>query len=186
VLDGLPLTQLAGLDGRAAMGFLLPRTEADPQRDSTLTRWGLELGTPPLGLAVHDVMKSVERLSALPEVNPAKVGIIGVGSGGPAALWAATLLGGESPVLLVHAPATLGWDGPRSDDSEIPLRPWPASLIVADRFGASLDPWMALAGLEGRLRWLDPRGGDGHSWKGPQSPPGQTVDSLKDGLRPER
>ena len=173
---------MRGLDAPAAFGFLLPRTETNPGRDSTVTRWGLELGSPPLGLSVHDVLKAHDQLASLPEVDPAKIGIVGVGSGGPAALWAARIIGGHSPVLVVHSPATLAWDGPYSGDALAPAGPWPPTLFVADRFGASLDPWMSLTGLAPRLRWLDPRGGDGQPWKETVALPGTIVQSLPAGL----
>ena len=181
-LDGLPVDRIRGLDAPAAFGFLLPRTETNPGRDSTITRWGLELGSPPLGLSVHDVLEAHDQLAALPEVDPARIGIVGVGSGAPPALWAARIIGGNSPVLAVHSPATLAWDGPYSGDALAPTGPWPPTLFVADRFGASLDPWMSLTGLAPRLRWLDPRGGDGQPWEGPVALPGTIVQSLPAGL----
>jgi dienelactone hydrolase len=181
-LDGVPIHRLRALDAPAAFGFLLPRTETDPGKDSSVTRWGLERGSPPLGLSVHDVLEAYDQLAALPEVDPAKIGIVGVGSGGPAALWAARIIGGSAPVLAVHAPATLAWDGPYSGNSNVPQGPWPSTLFVADRFGASLDPWMSLESLSPRLRWIDPRGGDGQPWKGPVALPGTIVDSLAAGL----
>jgi cephalosporin-C deacetylase-like acetyl esterase len=189
-LDGLPVAHLRGLTGGAALAFLTPRGEVSPAAEPGLTRWGIEEGKAPLGLSVHDALTAHAQLAALPEVDPNKIGFIGIGSGGPAALWAARLLGGDSPVFLVHAPATLWWDGPRSpvetEDSEgegaaVP-RPWPTTLLVAGRFGASTDPWMALGALAPRLRWLDPRGGDGTSWAGPPDLPGVVVQTLSEGL----
>jgi cephalosporin-C deacetylase-like acetyl esterase len=188
-LDGLPLAHLRGLTGGAALALLTPRGEVSPAAEPVLTRWGIEEGKSPLGLSVHDVLTAHAQLAALPEVDPNKVGFIGIGSGGPAALWAARLLGGDSPVFLVHAPATLWWDGPRSPAkaegggaASAPLRPWPTTLLVAGRFGASTDPWMALAALAPRLRWLDPRAGDGSRFSGPAGLPGVVVETLSEGL----
>jgi hypothetical protein len=189
LLDGLPVAHLRGLTGGSAVAFLTPRGEVSPAAEPLLTRWGIEQGRAPLGLSVHDVLTVHAQLAALPEVDPSKVGFIGIGSGGPAALWAARLLGGDSRVFLVHAPATLWWDGPRSpvkaeDDvaSSVPLRPWPTTLFVAGRFGGSTDPWMTLAALAPRLRWLDPRAGDGSPWSAPPVLPGGVVQTVSEGL----
>ena len=184
-LDGLPIGRLGGLVGGSALAYLTPRGGFDPASESALTRWGLELGRAPLGLAVHDAMAAHAKLAALPEVDSSKVGFVGIGAGGPAALWAARLLGGSSPVFLAHAPATLWWDGPSSASqggSPVELRPWPTTSLVAGRFGASADPWMALAGLKARVRWLDPRAGDGGPWKGDVPLPGRIVTSVSEGL----
>jgi dienelactone hydrolase len=184
-LDGLPIARLGGLASNSAFAYLTPRGALDAPSEAALTRWGLELGKAPLGLSVHDVMAAHAKLAALPEVDPSKVGFVGIGASGPAALWAARLLGGDSPVFLVHAPATLWWDGPRSPAtgvSPVELTPWPTTSLVAGRFGASADPWMALAGMEDRVRWLDPRGGDGGPWKGDVPLPGRLVKTLSEGL----
>jgi dienelactone hydrolase len=169
---------------QAAVAFLTPRPEKDPAGSSAITRWGLERGSAPLGLAVHDVLAAHAQLASLSEVDPVQIGFVGIGSGGPAALWAARLLGGKSPVFLVHAPVSLYWDGPRSGQDSPPQPPWPSTLLVADRFGASLDPWMAAEGLEGRLRWLDPRSGDAQPWVGPPTLRGEAVETLSEGMRP--
>ena len=175
--------RIGDVDPTAAFGILQSRATADPSQDSSLTRWGVERGDPPLGLAVHDALTAADRLAALPEVDPKRVGFVGIGAGGPAALWAARIRGGETPVLLSDAPVTLWWDGPRSGTPG-PVRPWPTWLLAAGPGGALLDPWMAAQGLAGRVRWLHPRDGAGRAWPSGQELPGRTVEAAAEGLAP--
>ncbi|MEE2829410.1 MAG: hypothetical protein VX498_09490 [Myxococcota bacterium] len=167
---------LPSMAPRAAFAQVTPRPAVDPEKDSATTRWAIERGSAPLGLAVHDALEARDRLAALPEVDPKAVGFVGVGAGGPAALWAALLSGGDAPVVLSDAPVSLWWDGPRSGTPG-PERPWPTWLLAAGPQGATLDPWHPASSLGKRVRWLSPRGGDGRPWTEAVSAPGRTYSS---------
>jgi dienelactone hydrolase len=56
-----------------------------------LAWWGLMLGKPLLGNRVWDVLRSVDVLERLPEVDPQRIGIMGGSGGGAATLFAAAL-----------------------------------------------------------------------------------------------
>ena len=171
--------QLAALGGIAALGLegavarLDLRVGRTAERDVGLSAWGAELGVPALGVAVADVLAAHRVLREHPGVDAARIGLVGVGPAGVAALHAAVLLGG-GPVRLVDAPVTLWFGGP---DSGGPFYPWPAWTLAPVPAGASLDPWLAAASLGDRVRWLRPRGGDGAVWT-EHLPHGVTVDDV--------
>lgn len=165
--------QLAAVGGLGALRDLAPdavfalvdlRVGRTAEADVAASGWGAELGVPPLGVAVRDVLDAHDRLRAHPEVDPAQVGFVAIGPGGVAALQAAVLIGEGGPVALVAAPVTLWFDGP---DGGPPFFPWPSWTIAPVPGGATLDPWPAAAALGDRVRWLDPRAGDGQPWTDP-------------------
>jgi dienelactone hydrolase len=53
--------------------------------------WGIMLGKPLLGRRVWDVMRTIDLLVTLPEVDPQRIGIMGISGGGTVALFAAAL-----------------------------------------------------------------------------------------------
>jgi dienelactone hydrolase len=53
--------------------------------------WGIMLGKPLLGRRVSDVLRSIELLQALPEVDGQRIGMMGGSGGGAVALFAAAL-----------------------------------------------------------------------------------------------
>lgn len=57
-----------------------------------LAWWGVMLGKPLLGSRVGDVLRAIDLLNALPEVDGRRIGIIGGSGGGAVALFAAALL----------------------------------------------------------------------------------------------
>jgi hypothetical protein len=160
----------------ASVTVLWPRTNGGQSMDERLARWGAERGLAPLGIAVRDVLDAAEQLASERGVEADRVGFVGVGAGAPAAAWAALIRGGDTPVVLIDAPVTLWWDGPKAEDAAAALRPWPVSLLQPIRQGVALDPWMAADALGGRVIWVAPRGGDGEPWKG-RTPPGKVVES---------
>ncbi|MCO4772931.1 MAG: hypothetical protein KDA24_23060 [Deltaproteobacteria bacterium] len=147
---------------------------------SVVSRFGIEVGVPPLGVAVHDVLRAHRRLVEHPDVDPARIGFVGIADGGVVALQAAVLVGEGGPVGLVEAPTTLFEDGPREG---APFAPWPHWTLVALPGGASFDPWLAAKAVATRLRWLDPRGGDGEAWT-EHLPHGDQVPDLRGLLAP--
>ncbi|MCP4870210.1 MAG: hypothetical protein GY898_16010 [Proteobacteria bacterium] len=176
-VDGLPV--LAGVRAHvpnASVAMLWPRTSGDRLMGERLVRWGAERARAPLGIAVRDALDAAEELASRPGIDPERVGFIGVGAGGPAAAWAAVIRGGDAPVVLVEAPVTLWWDGPKPGDATIDVRPWPVWLLQPIRQGLALDPWMAADALGSRVRWVSPRGGDGQPWEG-KRPPGKVVET---------
>lgn len=184
-----PLDALGGL---AALSSARPeavilvvrhRLLADGVDIALPVRWGIELGTPALSIAVYDVLMAHRRLADHPAVNPARIGVLALGSGAVPGLQAALLIGEGGPISLVGAPTTLFFDGPRQGDE--PFAPWPEWAMVPLPGGASFDPWVAARSLGDRIRWLDPRGGDGRAWDA-HLPHGAIVSSLPDLLAPDR
>ncbi len=158
------------------MVFVQPAVAQGADADLQASRWGIDgLGTA-LGLAVEDVLEAHRRLRGLPGVNPAKIGFIGVGPAGLAALWAAALVGEGGPIALIDAPVTLWWEGPLT--GEWP-QPWPAWLLAPSVGGAALDPYLVARSLKHRVRWLRPRNGDGKAWQR-QRIPGLQVEQAAD------
>lgn len=71
-----------------------PRDQADnPERSSchAATWWGIMLAKPLLGSRVWDVLRGIDLLQQLPEVNPQRIGIMGSSGGGAVTLFAAAL-----------------------------------------------------------------------------------------------
>jgi len=183
---------LAGLGGLASVAaarpdavvlavrhrLALPGADVGPPN-----RLGIEVGTPAMGVVLQDVLAAHRRLVEHPDVDPTRIGFLGLGSGGVAALQAALLIGDGGPVALVSAPTTLFLDGPRSGDA--PFAPWPEWTQVPLPSGASFDPWHGAQALEARVRWLDPRGGDGGAWT-EHLPHGTLVTSLDELMKPSR
>ncbi|MBN95319.1 MAG: hypothetical protein CL928_14835, partial [Deltaproteobacteria bacterium] len=157
--------------------------------DQRVSRWAIETGRPPLGVAVQDVLDARSQLRQSLKVDPAGIGFVGIGAGALPALWAAVLVGEGGPVVLVDAPVTLYWDGPKptgEGDSSVVARdpaalqaPWPAWLMPSVAGGAALDPWLAARTLGDRVRWLRPRGGDGQLWT-EHLPMGAVMDADKE------
>ena len=155
-------------------------------RDGDIARpvsLGIELGVPALGVAVHDVLAAHRSLTNHPDVNPAGIGMLAIGSGAVPALQAALLIGEGGPIGLVQAPTTLFFEGPREGDA--PFTPWPEWVMVPLPGGASFDPWLAVRSLEDRVRWLEPMGGDGAPWDA-NLPHGAIVSNVSDLLAPDR
>ena len=125
------------------------------------SRFSIENGTPPLAVAVHDVLAGYRRLVAHPYVDPARIGLLGVGADGVIALQAALLVGELETVAIAQGPVTLFHDGPSEGDV---FAPWPPWVLVSRPGGSSFDPWLAAKALSGRLRWMEPRGGDATAW----------------------
>ena len=172
------------LDPSASFAVVWPRTSGGASLDERVSRQAIERGGAPLGLAVEDALDAADRLAARPDTSPDRIGFVGLGAGGPVALWAALLRGGDSPVLVIDGPATLWWDGPREGDESL-VRPWPVWLHAPIPQGASLDPWLAASALGDRVRWAAPRGGDGRPWQGRQ-PPGRVVEDPREVLGPQQ
>lgn len=175
-VDGLPV--VAGVRAQVPQGqvaMLWPRTSGDRLMGERLARWGAERERAPLGIAVRDALDAAAELAARPGVDADRIGFIGVGAGGPAAAWAAAIRGGDAPVVLIDAPVTLWWDGPHPEDEFIDVRPWPVWLLQPIAQGVALDPWMAADALGSRVKWVNPRGGDGKPWAG-KKPPGKVVE----------
>jgi len=139
--------------------------------DPVASRYGIESGQPALAAAVRDVLATHRTLVARPGVDAARVGFVGVGSGGLPALQAALFVGETGPLALAGAPVTLFFDGPREGGE---FAPWPAWAMVPGPGGATFDPWLLAKPLADRVRWLDPRGGDGTPWT-EHLPHGETV-----------
>jgi hypothetical protein len=180
-LGGLAALQAA----RPEAVFLVVRHRLleDGQDPAPVSRFGIEQGVPALGVVVYDVLQAYRRLVRHPEVDPAHVGMLALGSAGVAALQAALLVGEVDVVALAGAPVTLFFDGPRS--GERPFAPWPEWTMVPLPGGASFDPWLAARSLEDRVRWLGPRGGDGTPWT-EHLPHGAAVETLEALLAPDR
>ena len=171
--DGRAHPVLEHLPRSAGAIFVRPRIAGDEELDQRLSRWAIETGRPPLGVAVQDVLDARSQLRQSLKVDPAGIGFVGIGAGALPALWAAVLVGEGGPVVLVDAPVTLYWDGPESlqDDADGLTRdpaalqaPWPAWLLPSVPGGAALDPWLAARTLGDRVRWVRPLGGDGQPW----------------------
>ncbi len=155
--------------------FVRPAVAASAQSDQRTSRWSIESAGTALGLAVEDVLEARDRLRKVRGVVPAKLGFVGIGAGSVPALWAAILAGEGGPVVLIDAPVTLWWDGPRGDER---AQPWPSWLLSPKPGGAALDPWLAARSLGDRVRWLRPRDGSGEAWKGKRIP-GTQVDTAE-------
>lgn len=176
--------RLGGLDALAAMR---PDVEWAVVRhrlvdgEVVASRYGIETGQPPLGIAVRDVLAAHRALAARPGVDGKRIGFLGVGSGGLPALQAALFVGESGPIALASAPVTLFFDGPREGGV---FAPWPPWMMVAGPGGATFDPWLLAKPLADRVRWLDPRGGDGAPWTA-HLPHGETVTELSALVAPD-
>ena len=53
--------------------------------------WGIMLGKPLIGLRVWDIMRAIDLLETRPEVDPERIGIMGISGGGMAALFTSVL-----------------------------------------------------------------------------------------------
>ncbi len=79
------------------LAFGRRREVADIARGSTESSchdaalWGLMLGRPLLGRRVYDVLRTLDYLVTRPEVDPARIGIMGLSGGGTVTLCAAAL-----------------------------------------------------------------------------------------------
>lgn len=177
------LEAVGGLDAlRAAApdaAFVLApwRLPTEPDALLRLERVSLERGVPPLGVLVHDALAAHRTARSQLGTSPERIGWLGLGAAGVAVLPAATLVGEGGAVSLSDAPVTLFHDGP--DDGPA-FAPWPAWALVPD--GASLDPWLGARALDARVRWLNPRGGDGAPFGGTLRH-GAAVDDLTALLR---
>jgi hypothetical protein len=164
-----------------------PRVGTSWEDDLYRSRLGSATGLAPLAIPVHDLLAAHAALRLRGDVDPARIAWLGIGAGGPAVLAAAVLVGEGGPVALAHAPVTLWFDGPGQDLADgrrgprrwvrEPFHPWPATLLVGAEGGIAADPWHLAHALHGRLRWLDPRGGDGGPWS-EHLPWGRVVESL--------
>ena len=185
-LDGRPIERLSRIDSSASSAIVRPRTSGGQPMDERLARWSAERGLPPLGIAVEDALAAHAALAARPEVEPSRIGWVGLGAAGPVAAWAAALTGGDTPVVLVDAPVTLWSPGPSPTDPVIDLRPWPLWLFAPIRQGLALDPWIAAQGLGDRVVWVRPRAGDGAVELGPL-PAGRRAESFEEAIsQPKR
>ena len=155
------LEQVRSAAPAAVVAHLELRVGRTAEGDSAASAWGGELGLPALGAAVQDVLAAHGQLRAHPGVAPDRIGLLGLGPAGVAVLLGAILVGEGGPVALAQAPVTLWFDGPTAGP---PFIPWPSWTLGPIPGGASLDPWPAAAALGDRVRWFDPRGGDGQPW----------------------
>jgi dienelactone hydrolase len=71
----------------------LAEQQAEPTRSSCWypALWGIMQGQPLIGRRVRDIMRTFDVLAARPEVDPARIGIMGISGGGMVTLFAAAL-----------------------------------------------------------------------------------------------
>ena len=151
-----------------------PRVGLHWDDDLFRARLGVASGIPALAFPVADGLAAHTGLRARGDVDPARIGWIGLGAGGPPMMAAAAIVGEGGPVLLLHAPVTLWFDGPGQDHADghrgkprweqDSFHPWPGTLLVPWRGGEVADPWQLAHTLGDRIRWFDPRGGDAGEW----------------------
>lgn len=166
------LGRLADDNHVAMLELAVARTWEDDQRES---RAAVVSGDLPLARAVAQVIAASEHLRRTTAVAATEITWVGLGAAGVPVLLAANLVGETGPVRLIGAPVTLWFDGPGPDWADgsrgparwgvgHPFQPWPTWVLGSVGVGGSLDPWLSAKNLAGRLRWFDPRGGDGSTF----------------------